>query len=285
MKIAIIGSKGQLGSDLVKVFDKEYVIPLTHDDIEVTDYNSCKKLMSLSPDIVINTAAFHKTDACEDEPIKTFNVNSIGSKYISEICGEIDACHVYISTDFVFDGNKGKPYTEEDYPNPINTYGISKIAGEQFAKHGRNYIIRISSLFGAAGASGKGGNFVETMIKKARNNEEINVVDDMMMSPTYAKDAAIMIKKIIENKIPFGTYHVTNEGDCSWYKFARTIFELLDLKVKLHPIKTKNINLKANRPKNSALMSVKLNKHEMKMLKWEYALEQYLKEKRYIKES
>jgi len=125
--------------------------------------------------VIINTAAFHKTDQCEEEPLKTFSVNAIGAKNVATISKEINAITVYISSDYVFDGSKKEPYTEEDTPNPINTYGISKLAGELYTKQNpKHYIIRVASLFGVAGASGKGGNFVETMIKKALNKEVIN---------------------------------------------------------------------------------------------------------------
>ncbi len=143
------------------------------------------------PDVVINTAAFHKTDQCEEEPLKTFSVNALGARNIAMITKEIDATTVYISTDYVFDGSKKEPYTEEDIPAPINTYGISKLAAEHFTKQNpKHYIMRIASVFGKAGASGKGGNFVETMIAKAKKNESLTIIDDMWMSPTYTIDAA-----------------------------------------------------------------------------------------------
>jgi dTDP-4-dehydrorhamnose reductase len=283
MKVAIIGSKGQLGSDLVKAFQSENVIPLTHEDVEVADYNSCEKIKGFNPDAVINTAAFHKTDACEDDPSKTFSVNAVGSKNVAHICGEIGAVYVFISTDYVFDGDKGKPYTERDPPNPINTYGISKVAGEQYAKLAEKYYIaRLSSLFGVAGASGKGGNFVETMIQKAKNKEEIKVVNDMFMSPTYTKDAAEMIKKILEKELPHGIYHITNKGFCSWYEFAREIFGMLNLNANLKPIKTEDLTLKAKRPIFSALESEKLGKYKLEMRDWRGALKDYLKEKGHL---
>ncbi|MEM2146219.1 MAG: dTDP-4-dehydrorhamnose reductase [Candidatus Jordarchaeaceae archaeon] len=283
MKVAIIGSKGQLGSDLVKVFKKETIIPLAHEDIEVTDYNSCTKLRNLSPEVVINTAAFHKTDACEDEPLKAFNVNAVGSRNVAQICKEIGAVYIYISTDYVFDGTKGKPYTESDPTSPINTYGISKVAGEHCAKFSdKYYIIRVSSLFGVAGASGKGGNFVETMIQKAEKKEEIKVVDDIVMSPTYTRDAALTIKNIVNNKLPFGVYHCSNKGYCSWYEFAKSIFDFLSLEVNLKPIKTDELTQRAKRPKFSALKSEKLEKHGLKMNEWREALREYLKEKKHL---
>ncbi|MFB0562655.1 MAG: dTDP-4-dehydrorhamnose reductase [Candidatus Lokiarchaeia archaeon] len=283
MKVAIIGSRGQLGSDLVKVFESEMVIPLAHEDIEVTDYGSCAKLNNLSPDVMINTAAFHKTDACEDDPFKAFSVNAVGSKNVAQICRKIGAVYVYISTDYVFDGTKGKPYTEGNPMSPINTYGISKVAGEHYAKFAeRYYIIRVSSLFGVAGASGKGGNFVETMIQKAEKREEIKVVDDMVMSPTYTKDAALMIKNIVVDKLPFGVYHCSNKGYCSWYEFAKSIFESLNLDANLKQIKTEDLIQKVKRPKFSALESEKLEKYGLEMQEWREALREYLKEKGHL---
>jgi len=284
MRIAIIGSNGQLGTDLVKAFKAQHeVLGFTHKDLDVSDYHSCLFLKECNPEVIINTAAFHKTDQCEEEPLKTFSVNAIGARNIALISKEIDATTVFISTDYVFDGSKNEPYTEEDAPNPINTYGISKLAGECYTKQNpKHYIIRVASLFGVAGASGKGGNFVETMIDKARKGETINVVDDMWMSPTYTGDAAETIKKIVELGLPFGTYHATNEGQCTWFQFANEIFKLLRLKPKINPIKTSQLQAKAKRPAFSALKSVKLPKHSIKMCLWEEALREYLREKGHI---
>jgi dTDP-4-dehydrorhamnose reductase len=284
MKIAIIGSIGQLGADLMKVLQHEHeVVGLTHQDIEVTDYNNCLILKEHHPDVIINTAAFHKTDQCEEEPLKTFSVNAIGARNIATISKEIKATNIFISTDYVFNGSKNEPYVEGDTPNPINTYGISKLAGELYTKQNpKHYIIRLASLFGVAGASGKGGNFVETMITKAKKNEPIHVVDDMWMSPTYTKDVATTIKKIIELNLPFGTYHATNQGYCTWFQFAKEIFKLTGLIPTLTPIKTHQLQLKAKRPKFSALKSIKLPKYGIQMKQWKQALHDYLVEKRYI---
>jgi len=284
MKIAIVGSTGQLGTDLMKVFQDEHeVIGLTHQDIEVTDSDSCLILRKHHPDIIINTAAFHKTDQCEEEPLKTFSVNAIGARNIATMSKEIKATTIFISTDFVFDGSKNEPYTEDDAPNPINTYGISKLAGELYTKQNpKHYILRLASLFGVAGASGKGGNFVETMITKAKRNETINVVDDMWMSPTYTKDAATTLKKIIESKLPFGTYHATNQGYCTWFQFAKEIFKITGINPTLTPIKTEQLKMKAERPRFSALKSIKLPKYGIQMGGWKQALRDYLIEKGHI---
>jgi dTDP-4-dehydrorhamnose reductase len=284
MKIAVIGSTGQLGQDLMKTLrvDPE-VVGLTHQDIEVTDYASVQTLKEQEPNIIINTAAFHKTDQCEDEPLKTFSVNAVGPKNVAAICKELNATNVFISTDYIFSGLKNEPYTEADIPDPINTYGISKLAGELFTKQTPNhYIFRVASLFGVAGASGKGGNFVETIIMKAKKGESISVVDDMWMSPTYTKDAAETIKKILELQLPFGVYHLTNQGQCTWFQFAQEIFKLAGLAPDLKRIATSQIQTKAKRPLFSALKSVKLSKYNLEMRSWEKALYSYLVEKGHV---
>jgi len=284
MKIAVIGSTGQLGTDLVKVLKPQHeVMSFTHQDIEVTDINSCLILTKHHPYVIINTAAFHKTDQCEEEPLKTFSVNAIGSKNIATVSIEIGATTVFISTDYVFDGSKNEPYTEDDAPNPINLYGISKLAGELYTKQNpKHYVIRLASLFGTAGASGKGGNFVETMITKAKKNEHINVVDDMWMSPTYTKDAALAIKKILELGLPFGTYHATNQGYCTWFQFAEEIFRLVGLNPTLTPTKMHQLQAKAKRPRFSGLTSKKLPKYGIETREWKEALYDYLIEKGYM---
>lgn len=284
MKIAVIGSTGQLGTDLVKTFGNGHeVIGLAHRDIEVTNYNSCLVLKEHLPDIVVNTAAFHKTDQCEEEPLKTFNVNAIGARNVAEVSRELRATVVLISTDYVFDGSKSEPYTEDDTPFPINIYGISKLTGEYFTRQNpKHYVIRIASVFGTAGASGKGGNFVETMITKAKKGESISVIDDMWMSPTYTKDASLVLKKIVESKLPYGTYHATNSGYCSWYQFAEAIFQITGLNPALAPLKTNHLNVKTKRPRFSALMSTKLPRYGMEMRGWREALRAYLLEKGHI---
>ncbi|GAW94057.1 dTDP-4-dehydrorhamnose reductase [Calderihabitans maritimus] len=283
MKIAVIGAGGQLGSDIVKVLQGtgHRCYPLAHRDIEVADRESCAILRELKPEVVINTAAFHQVDACEDDPEKAFRVNAVGAKNVAEICAGIDATCVYISTDYVFDGTKKEGYVEEDPPNPLNTYGISKLAGELYTRRcPRHYIFRVASLFGVAGASGKGGNFVETMIAKARRGEKIRVVDDMFMSPTYTWNAAEVLLKAVEQGIDHGIYHLTNGGSCSWFQFAREIFTLLGLEVDLQPVSSAQFKQKAIRPRYSNLNNQKL-KH-LGLKPWKKALATYLREKGYL---
>jgi dTDP-4-dehydrorhamnose reductase len=284
VKITVIGCNGQFGTDLMQTLSKEHeFIGLNHNDIEVANYDSCLILKQNHPDVIINTAAFHKTDQCENEPLKTFSVNALGARNVALISKEIGATTIFVSTDYIFDGSQNKPYTEDDTPLPINTYGISKLAAEHFTRQNpKYYTIRIASVFGAAGASGKGGNFVETMIKKAKNKETINVVDDMWMSPTYTKDASLTLNEILEHQLPFGVYHATNKGYCSWYQFAKEIFCISGLTPILNPISTDPNYGTAKRPRFSALRSKKLSLYDLEPREWKEALHAYLIEKGHI---
>ncbi|KUK16871.1 dTDP-4-dehydrorhamnose reductase [Thermococcus sibiricus] len=287
MRVAIIGANGQLGSDLVEVFGEDSsfeVVPLTHSDLDVTILDTLEVLKELKPDVIINTAAYVRVDDAELYPEKAFQVNAIGALNVARAAEEINAVNVYISTDYVFDGSKGEPYTEEDSPNPVSVYGLSKYAGEIFTRNysRKHYIIRVASLYGKAGARGKGGNFVEFMIQKAKRGEEIRVVDDQFMSPTYTKDVARTLKKLLELKPEFGVYHMVNEGFCSWYEFTKAIFEILGWEVDVKPIKSDELKRLAKRPKFSALRNKKLDGLGLKMGPWKEALEEYLREKGYI---
>lgn len=283
MRVAVIGANGQLGNDLAKIYDKEAML-FFHKDLDVSLPNTLDVLAGKKPEVILNTAAFHKTDACEDDPAKTFMINSVGAKNIAELSNNIGAVNVYISTDYVFDGKTDIPYNEDDKPNPINVYGASKYAGELITSNysNRYYIFRVSSLFGIAGASGKGGNFVETMISKAERKEEIKVIDDVFMSPTYTKDAAAMIKTVLDNDLSFGVYHITNDGYCSWYEFTREIFNLTKLKPEIKAIKSRDTQTKAKRPKFSALENRNLGNSGLEMKSWKIALKEYLIEKKHV---
>ena len=288
MKVAIIGANGQLGSDLVKVFGED-AIPLTRRDLDVTNPESLKILNELMPEVVINTAAYVRVDDAEVEVEKAFQVNAIGALNIAKVCNEINAVNVYISTDYVFDGAKGEPYEEDDVPNPINVYGLSKYTGEVFTRNysEKYYVIRVASLYGKAGARGKGGNFVDSMIQRAKNGEESKVVDDMFMSSTYTKDISRMLKRFLDLdlaiKPEFGVYHIVNEGYCNWYDFTRGIFNILgwDAKIQITPIKSNELKRLARRPVFSALKNKKLENLGLRMRNWKEALIDYLIEKGY----
>jgi dTDP-4-dehydrorhamnose reductase len=288
MKVAIIGYTGQLGSDLVKVFGQEGhdVIPLGHAQVEVTNQESVQHaLQEARPDVVINCAAFVRVDECEDRPEYAFRVNAVGGMNVARACSELGSVCIYISTDYVFGGEKCTPYTEEDAPNPLSVYGVSKLAGEYFVRNvcPKHFVVRTSGLYGIAGSSGKGGNFVETMIRLAKENKPIRVVDDQVLTPTHTKDLAQKIKELLQTEA-YGLYHITNSGQCSWYEFAGKIFELLSLKPDFGPTSTANFGAKARRPTYSVLAHdglKKLNSYEISP--WQKALGAYFVEKGYLK--
>ncbi len=287
MRVAIIGASGQLGTDLLRGFGEDSsfeVVPLAHKDLDVTRPETLSLLKEIKPDVIINTAAYVRVDDAELYPEKAFAVNAIGALNVARVAGEIGAINVYISTDYVFDGEKGEPYTEEDVPNPINVYGASKYGGEVFTRNysGKSYIIRVASLYGKAGASGKGGNFVEWVIEKAKRGEELRIVDDQFMSPTYTGDVAGTLGEFLKLKPEFGVYHMVDEGHCSWYGFTRAIFEILGWDVEVKPIKSSELNRLARRPGFSALENRKLRKLGLSMPGWREGLREYLKEKGHL---
>ncbi|MCD6539150.1 MAG: dTDP-4-dehydrorhamnose reductase [Candidatus Omnitrophica bacterium] len=288
MKVAVIGATGQLGTDLCQKLKSKEVVPLTHSDIEVTDINSVERIFQkYRVDVIINTAAFHKVDECEENPEKAFKVNALGARNVAVVAQKIGAKLVYISTDYVFGGEKGRniPYNEFDVPSPLNVYGKSKLAGENFVKEFclKHFIIRTSGLFGIAGARGKGGNFVETIIKLAKEKSELKVVNDQIFSPTYTKDLAEKILQLINTEY-YGIFHITNKGFCSWYEFAKKILKLTGIKISVIPITSEEFSQKVKRPNYSVLDNYHLRLLGMDDLKpWQEALKEYLKEKEYIK--
>ncbi len=280
MKVVLIGSNGQLGTDLVRtVPEKVTLFPLTRRDIDVTDRKKVEEVLGeIKPDLVINTSAYVKVDLAEEEVEEAFRVNASGVGNLVSACLKTGASLVHISTDYVFDGGKlgGKePYYEDDVPNPINIYGVSKLAGEYIVRNylEKYYIVRSSSLYGIAGASGKGGNFPYTILRKAKAGEKLRVVDDIYMVPTHTYDLAQGIWKLILEGYPYGIYHITHTGYCSWYEFAKKILELAGIKVDIEPVKHTEFPTKARRP----LWSVLGTKKGVKLCPWEEGLERFIR--------
>jgi dTDP-4-dehydrorhamnose reductase len=265
-----------LGTEIVRVFG-ESVVALTHDSIEISDQAGSREIIEAwQPQVLINTAAYHNVIDCEKNPQTAFSINGIAVKQLADICRDNNIKFVHVSTDYVFDGRKNQPYDEEDAPFPLNVYGNSKLAGEFFAKANDNhYIVRVSSLFGKVGCRAKGGaNFVKTMLHLARTRDSVLVTSNIFISPTYAYDAALKIKELVEADLPSGTYHISNGGSCSWYEFALEIFRLIGSPIKVEK-KLENEELEGiRRPLYSALSS-----HKTKPLRhWKDALRAYLRD-------
>lgn len=289
-RIALIGANGQLGTDICKIFSSDRffeIVPLTTKEIDITDSDLTKKVLEeIKPKIVINTAAYHKVDEVEDNPEKAFLVNSVAEKNLAELCQKNNWTLVFISTDYVFgqDNKRKKPYIEIDPPGPINVYGVSKLAGEYLTRFIclRHFVIRLCGLFGVVGAMGKGGNFVETMIKLGKERDEVKVVDDQILTPTYTKNIADNLKELLKTD-NYGLYHMTSEGQCSWWEFTSEIFKLLKMKVKCQPVTSDVFKTRAKRPAYSVLENYNLKKLGLnKMRDWKENLKLYLQEKGYL---
>lgn len=255
-RIVVIGANGQLGADLVDVLSHTDLIPLTHADIDVCDHVATRRvLQKLRPDIVINTAAYHRVDDSEDNAERAFRTNAVAVRNLAELSQELDHVLVHISTDYVFGGEKRTPYEEDDRPDPLNVYGTSKLAGEYLVRNlsKRHFVIRTSGLYGSGAPQGKPENFVNTMLRLARENRPIRVVNDQTFSPTFTGDLARAVKSLVLDGGDYGLYHVTNSGECTWYGFAAKIFDLLGLHPDVAPTSSQEFGAKAVRPAYSVL--------------------------------
>ncbi len=288
MKVAIAGANGQLGTDLCRALHNFEVIPFEHADIEIADMDSVREAMlKHKPAIIINTAAYVQVDDCEDEKDKAFQANTLGGRNVALVAQELGAKLVHLSTDYVFGGGaepRTTPYTEFDTPVPLSIYGKSKLGGENLVRHFclRHFIVRASGLFGVAGSSGKGGNFIETMLRLARERHELKVVNDQVFSPTYTRDLAQKIAQLMTTEY-YGIFHITNRGACSWYEFTTEILNLTGLKTPVVPITSDQYPQKARRPSYSVLDNYHLRLLGMDdMRPWQEALKDYLVAKGHI---
>jgi dTDP-4-dehydrorhamnose reductase len=275
MKILLIGKKGLLGQELMHVFtDHDEIIAVGHDDLDITNKSAVKELLNdVKPDLVINAAAFTYVDDCEIKRDFVMEVNGVSNGNLAEVCHELNAYLLYLSTDYVFDGTKKDGYNEEDVPSPINVYGESKLLGEKLIQQNTDkfYIIRTSWLFGM-----QGRNFVKTMIDLSKEKKEITVVDDQFGKPTYTPDLAKGIYNFIHsngNNMPeAGNYHLVNEQAVSWFEFAKEIFKIKGINTDVKPISTDEFARPAKRPMFSILNNNKLPK----LRSYKEALREYL---------
>lgn len=284
MNVAIIGGNGQLGSDVVGAFEANHdsVSSFTHSDMELADLESVRtSLEKVHPNIVVNTAAMHHVENCELNPAAAYNVNAVGVRNLARVTRDLGATLIQVSTDYVFDGTKKSPYVEDDPPLPLNVYGNSKLAGEHYVRtiNPRHFVVRTSALYGKHQCRAKGGrNFVDLMLELARTRGRVRVVADEFVSPTPTRDLALQIV-CLSRCDSYGLYHATSENSCSWYEFAREIFSLAGVQVKLEAAAPGEFPAKAPRPpysvlENRGLKEIGLNK----FVSWEVGLQRYLTE-------
>jgi dTDP-4-dehydrorhamnose reductase len=282
VKAVILGGGGQLATDLEQTLADAPITALSHSELDVCNFEKVKRVLEAQkPDVIINTAAFHHVDKCEDQWERAFKVNAFACQNLAATCADLDTTLVHISTDYVFSGAQSTPCEESDLPDPLSVYGASKVAGEFFVKTycPDHIIVRSSGLYGLAGASGKGGNFVETMIRLARSGKPLRVVDDQIMAPTNTLDLARKIVEVIRAG-GRGMFHITNQGSCSWYAYAGQIFDYLGLQPDFGPTTTEAYGAKASRPAYSVLRNSRLESLGIEPLAdWQEGLRRYLARK------
>lgn len=274
MKILITGAYGMLGSDLREILKNHELIATGFKELDITNEEKVIEFIcENSPEIVINAAAYTAVDDCETNYDDAYAVNAIGPRNLAIACNKIDIPLIHISTDYVFDGSKNTPLLEDDELGPQSAYGKTKLEGEKFIQENteKYFILRTAWLYGV-----HGGNFVQTMLNLAKEHDKITVVNDQIGSPTFSYDLAKGISNLL-NSEKYGIYHLTNEGECSWYEFAKDIFELSKIDLKLIPVSTEEFQKPAPRPHYSVLSNEKWIKAGFPpMRNYKEALNEYL---------
>jgi dTDP-4-dehydrorhamnose reductase len=262
VRVVIVGGDGQVGSDLAHVLrdSDEDVVALTRSDLDVTERSTLRDTLAQhEPDVIINCSVYHPVDDCEANPERSFAVNATAVRDLGLAARDLRASLVHFSSDFVFDGELGRPYGEEDSPRPLSVFGASKFAGEQFLRTvlTRHFIIRTSGLYGLTGSRVKRGNFVETMLRLAKQDGQVRVVNDLRMAQTSTRNLAQQTLALIRTK-NYGTYHASDHGDYSWYEFAKKIFDYSGMNVKVIPVSWRDMPSGAPRPRYSVLENRRL---------------------------
>jgi len=282
MRVLVTGAKGQLGSDLLCELSKRNIesVGIDIDDLDITDADATKRVIEninndAKIDAIIHCAAYTAVDAAEDNEALVTKINAEGTKNIAEVAKTLDIAMMYISTDYVFDGEGERPWEPDDKRAPLNVYGMAKYKGELYVEEllKKYFIVRISWVFGLYG-----NNFIKTMIRLGKERGAVSVVNDQIGSPTYTPDLSrLLVDMIVSDK--YGRYHATNEGLCSWYDFAVEIFKQAKLDVAVTPVSSDAFPVKAKRPHNSRMDKSKLTENGFALLPpWQDALRRYLLE-------
>jgi dTDP-4-dehydrorhamnose reductase len=290
-RVLLVGANGQLGTDLGRtlgqILSADQLVPLTRADLDITDPEATQgALARYRPAWVVNTAAFHRVDDIETKDgARAVAVNEVAAGHLAEACARRGARLLHLSTDYVFGGGPPGPYAEDAPPAPVSAYGRSKLAGERLvlAASPDHLVVRSSGLYGVAGSAGKGGNFVETILRLAREGQPLRVVDDQVLTPTYTADLAEGIAGLLALDPPGGIYHLTNSGACSWFEFASHAVKLCHLTPDLRPTTSREFNAPAKRPPHSVLRNTRAVALGLPPLRsWPDALAAYLRAKGHL---
>ncbi|MHB8178485.1 MAG: dTDP-4-dehydrorhamnose reductase [Vulcanimicrobiaceae bacterium] len=278
LRVLLIGGSGQLGAEILREWSDCRVLAPTHTELPLEDGAALEQALErIQPDVVVNAAAFHNVDRCEAEPERAFAVNALAVDRLAGACAQRDCVFVTLSTDYVFDGDLGRPYTEADCPAPISVYGASKLGGEQLVlrRRSRAFVVRTCGLYGVRPSATKGYTFVDRIIAQARAGEPVRVVDDMVASPTYAVHLARALRALVATQA-YGLSHCANVGAVSWHAFASAALELAGIAHPIEAIASASWSAPARRPRFSALANGRLQSLGIAMPSWRQGLCDYL---------
>ena len=278
MRVLVTGANGLLGAAIVREFGADEIRGLTHQELDIADEPALDAVVAATrPDVLINCAAYNDVDRAEQDPVTALQVNALAVLSLARAARRADAVLVHYSTDFVFDGENDRPYTEDDSPNPRGVYAASKLVGEWLAREApRAYVLRVESLFGEPGPTGARRGSLGTIVDRILAGVEVPVFVDRTVSPTYTADLARATRAIIERRIPPGLYHCVNAGAASWLEIAAEVARLVGRALQPKRLTLATANLKAARPRYCVLTSARLAAAGIVMPAWQDALNRYL---------
>lgn len=281
-RVLLLGGSGQLGGEIRRLWTGLDLTSPAHAELDITDAAAVGRAIErLEPDAVVNCAAFHNVERCEDEPERAFAANALAVNALAEACAQYGARFVTISTDYVFDGELGRPYTEADQPHPLSAYAISKYAGELLTLRLRSkaYVVRTCGVYATRASTSKGHTFIDRIISQARAGEPVRVVRDQTVSPTYAAHLAEALLELLQSDAESGLYHMVNEGAVTWYDFASEALRIAGIDREIEPVSYKDWASRVRRPAFSALENAKLHALGITLPAWRKGIEAYMSDR------
>jgi dTDP-4-dehydrorhamnose reductase len=281
--VLIFGGSGQLGGEIQRTWNGvEFVAP-SHADVDITDATAVQRAIDdAQADTVVNCAAFHNVERCESEPQNALAANAVAVNAMAQACAQRERVFVTISTDYVFDGELARPYTEDDEPRPISAYGISKYAGELLVLRlqSRAYVVRTCGVYATRASTSKGHTFIDRIVTQAKNGEPVRIVRDQTVSPTYAPHLAHGLLQLLQANAAYGLYHMVNEGPVTWYDYAAEALRVAGIDHPIEPVSYKDWPSRVRRPPFSALENAKLHELGIRMPSWREGIAAYTADRR-----
>jgi dTDP-4-dehydrorhamnose reductase len=278
-RVLLFGGSGQLGGEIRRLWTGVDIVSPSHADVEITDTQAvARAIETQSADVVVNCAAFHNVDRCEAEPQNAFAANAIAVNAMAEACAKTGAVFLTISTDYVFDGEAGRAYTEADAPHPISAYAASKYAGELLTLRLQSpaYVVRTCGVYANRPSTSKGHTFIDRILTQARSGDPVRVVRDQTVSPTYAPHLAQGLLQLLQSDAPYGLYHMVNEGAVTWYDYASEALRVAGIDYPIEAVSYKDWPSRVRRPPYSALENAKLHALGINMPTWRDGIRQYI---------